>query len=149
MFSVRLVARPDPRMVEVPLEIEAELPRDFEGSALLASSGLPRRVRIRAPKDALKLSTAYRTDQLAGDVVRTALRGSVNDIMRVQDAVMKFIRAVRERRQDGAMLVVSSNGRGKIDVVEQHPQRATPTPAAGVPQAEAPRPAPAPDRLTV
>src|SRR5205807_1810842 len=52
-------------MVEVPLEIEAELPRDFEGSANLASSGLPRRVRMRAPKDSLKLSTAYRTDRLA------------------------------------------------------------------------------------
>jgi hypothetical protein len=143
-------------MVEVPLEIEAELPRDFEGSAQLASSGLPRRVRIRAPKDALKLSTAYRTDQLAGDIVRTALRGTVNDIMRVQDAVMKFIRAVRERRQDGATLVVSSNGRGKIDVVEQLPARVTPPPAAVIPPLaaaapapEPPRPAPAPppDRL--
>src|SRR5205814_1424068 len=89
-FSTRymLEARPDPRMVEVPLEIEAELPRDFEGSAQLASSGLPRRVRMRAPKDSLKLSTAYRTDQLAGDIARTAMRGTVNDIMRVQDAVM-------------------------------------------------------------
>jgi hypothetical protein len=148
VFTVRLVARPDPRMVEVPLEIEAELPRDFEGSALLASSGLPRRVQIRAPKDSLKLSTAYRTDQLAGDIVRSTLRGSVNDIMRVQDAVMKFIRAVRERRQDGASLVVSSNGRGKIDVVEQHPPRATPPPAAAAIQKEPSRPAPAPDRLT-
>ncbi|HYY53323.1 MAG TPA: hypothetical protein VE755_10640, partial [Myxococcales bacterium] len=147
MFSVRLVARPDPRMVEVPLEIEAELPRDFEGSAMLASSGLPRRVRIRAPKDSLKLSTAYRTDQLAADIVRTAMRGSASDIMRVQEVVMKFIRAVRERRQDGAMLLVSSNGRGKIDVVEQHPTRSMPTPSAGVPQAEPPRPAPPPDRL--
>src|SRR5438067_1257460 len=138
-------------MVEVPLEIEAELPRDFEGSAQLASSGLPRRVRMRAPKDALKLSTAYRTDQLAGDIVRTALRGTVNDIMRVQDAVMKFIRAVRERRQDGATLIVSSNGRGKIDVVEQLPARVTPPPSAVVPAPaaapEPPRPAPPPDRL--
>ena len=47
MFSVRLVARPDPRMVEVPLEIEAELPREFEGSALLASSGLPHFSQMR------------------------------------------------------------------------------------------------------
>ena len=150
MFSVRLVARPDPRMVEVPLEIEAELPRDFEGSAQLASSGLPRRVRMRAPKDSLKLSTAYRTDQLAGDIVRTAMRGTINDIMRVQDAVMKFIRAVRERRQDGATLVVSSNGRGKIDVAEHVPApRATPPPAAVAPAPEPPpRPAP-PDRLAV
>ena len=152
MFSVRLVARPDPRMVEVPLEIEAELPRDFEGSAQLASSGLPRRVRMRAPKDSLKLSTAYRTDQLAGDIVRTAMRGTINDIMRVQDAVMKFIRAVRERRQDGATLVVSSNGRGKIDVAEHVPApRATPPPAAVAPAPEPPpRPAPPPpDRLAV
>jgi hypothetical protein len=150
VFSVKLVARPDPRMVEVPLEIEAELPRDFEGSAQLASSGLPRRVRMRAPKDSLKLSTAYRTDQLAGDIVRTAMRGSANDIMRVQDAVMKFIRAVRERRQDGATLVVSSNGRGKIDVVEHVPApRVTPPPAAVAPAPEPPPRAapPPPDRL--
>ena len=151
MFSVRLVARPDPRMVEVPLEIEAELPRDFEGSAQLASSGLPRRVRMRAPKDSLKLSTAYRTDQLAGDIVRTAMRGTVNDIMRVQDAVMKFIRAVRERRQDGATLVVSSNGRGKIDIAEHVPApRVASPPAAVAPAPEPPpRPAPPPDRLAV
>ena len=147
MFSVKLVARPDPRMVEVPLEIEAQLPRDFEGSAQLASSGLPRRVRMRAPKDSLKLSTAYRTDQLAGEIVRTVLRGTANDIMRVQDAVMKFIRAVRERRQDGATLIVSSNGRGKIDVVEQLPARVTPPPAVVAAAPEPPRPAPAPDRL--
>ena len=149
MFSVRLVARPDPRMVEVPLEIEAELPRDFEGSAQLASSGLPRRVRMRAPKDSLKLSTAYRTDQLAGDIVRTAMRGTVNDIMRVQDAVMKFIRAVRERRQDGATLVVSSNGRGKIDIAEHVPApRVTSPPGAVAPAPEPPpRAAPPPDRL--
>src|SRR5437868_958986 len=134
-------------MVEVPLEIEAQLPRDFEGSARLASSGLPRRVRMRAPKDSLKLSTAYRTDQLAGEIVRTVLRGTANDIMRVQDAVMKFIRAVRERRQDGATLIVSSNGRGKIDVVEQLPARVTPPPAVVAAAPEPPRPAPAPDRL--
>ena len=146
MFSVKLVARPDARMVEVPLEIEAELPRDFEGAALLASSGLPRRVRIKATKDSLKLSTAYRADQLVGDIVRTALRGAVNDIIRVQDAVMKFIRAVRERRQDGATLLISSNGRGKIDVVEAGATArfaaAPPAPAPEVP----PSPAP-PDRL--
>src|SRR5438105_1188855 len=133
-------------MVEVPLEIEAELPRDFEGAALLASSGLPRRVRIKATKDSLKLSTAYRADQLVGDIVRTALRGAVNDIIRVQDAVMKFIRAVRERRQDGATLLISSNGRGKIDVVEAGATArfaaAPPAPAPEVP----PSPAP-PDRL--
>ena len=146
MFSVKLVARPDARMVEVPLEIEAELPRDFEGAALLASSGLPRRVRIKATKDSLKLSTAYRADQLVGDIVRTALRGAVNDIIRVQDAVMKFIRAVRERRQDGATLLISSNGRGKIDVVEAAATArfaaAPPAPAPEIP----PSPAP-PDRL--
>src|SRR5262249_33606809 len=105
-------------MVEVPLEIEAELPRDFEGAAVLASSGLPRRVRIRASKDALKLSTAYRADQLAADIVRTALRGTSSDVQRVQEAVMKFVRAVRDRRQDGAPRVVPTNGRGRIEVVE-------------------------------
>src|SRR5947209_8291423 len=133
-------------MVEVPLEIEAALPRDFEGAALLASSGLPRRVRIKATKDSLKLSTAYRADQLLGDIVRTALRGAANDIIRVQDAVMKFIRAVRERRQDGATLLISSNGRGKIDVLEAGATArlaaAPPAPAPEVP----PSPAP-PDRL--
>src|SRR5437868_4349581 len=133
-------------MVEVPLEIEAELPRDFEGAALLASSGLPRRVRIKAIKDALKSSTAYRADQLVGDIVRTALRGAVNDIIRVQDAVMKFIRPVRERRHDGATLLISSNGRGRIDVVEAAATArfaaAPPAPAPEIP----PSPAP-PDRL--
>jgi hypothetical protein len=118
VFSLKLTARPDARMVEVPLEIEAELPREFEGAALLASSGLPRRVQIKAAKDALKLSTAYRADRLVGDIVRTTLRGTSSDVLRVQDAVMKFVRAVRDRRQDGASLLVSSNGRGKIDVVE-------------------------------
>ncbi len=122
MFSVKLVARPDARMVEVPLEIEAELPREFEGAALLAASGLPRKVKIKAQKDALKLSTAYRTDQLVADIVRSALRGTALDVQRVQEAVAKFVRTVRERRQEGAALVISSNGRGKIDVVEQVPQ---------------------------
>ena len=146
MFSVKLVARPDARMVEVPLEIEAELPRDFEGSALLASSGLPRRVRIKATKDSLKLSTAYRADQLLGDIVRSALRGAANDIIRVQDAVMKFIRAVRERRQDGATLLVSSNGRGKIDVVESG-VTARLAPVQAAPEPGGPPSPPAPDRL--
>jgi len=122
VFSVRLVARPDARMVEVPLEIEAELPREFEGAALLAASGLPRKVKIKAQKDALRLSTAYRTDQLVADIVKSALRGTALDVQRVQEAVRKFVRTVRERRQDGAMLIVSSNGRGKIDVSEQLPQ---------------------------
>jgi hypothetical protein len=132
VFSVKLVARPDARMVEVPLEIEAELPREFDGAALLASSGLPRRVRLKATKDALKLSTAYRADQLVGDIVKSALKGSAEDVARAQEAVGKFIRAVRERRQDGATLVISSNGRGKIDVVDQTPSR-TPPPAAAHP----------------
>ena len=121
MFSVKLVARPDARMVEVPLEIEAELPREFEGAALLAASGLPRKVKIKAPKDSVKLSTAYRTDQLLCDIVKTALRGTEGDVQRVKEAAQKFIRTVRERRQDGASLLVSSNGRGKIDVLEQLP----------------------------
>src|SRR2546430_3390617 len=59
---------------------KAELPRDFEGAALLASSELPRRVRIKATKYSLKLSTAYRADQLARDIVRTARRRAVNYI---------------------------------------------------------------------
>src|SRR5260370_2764533 len=108
-------------MVEVPLEIEAELPREFEGAALLASSGLPRKVKIKAARDSLKLSTAYRADQLVGDIVKSALRGTAHDVQRVQEAVTRFIRTVRERRQDGAMLTVSSNGRGKIDVAESVP----------------------------
>src|SRR5260370_7114734 len=108
-------------MVEVPLEIEAELPREFEGAALLASSGLPRKVKIKAARDSLKLSTAYRADQLVGDIVKSALRGTAHDVQRVQEAVTRFIRTVRERRQDGAMRTVSSNGRGKIDVAESVP----------------------------
>src|SRR5213079_1702391 len=60
----------------------------------------------------------YRADRLVADIVRSALRGTSSDVLRVQDAVMKFVRAVRDRRQDGASLLVSSNGRGKIDVVE-------------------------------
>src|SRR6266404_5013237 len=126
-------------MVEVPLEIEAELPREFDGAALLASSGLPRRVRLRAAKDALKLSTAYRADRLVGDIVRGALRGTAADVQRVQDAVMKFVRAVRERRQDGATLVVSGNGRGKIEVVEV-PGSRPPVPNAPLQPYETTRP---------
>ena len=125
-------------MVEVPLEIEAELPREFEGAALLAASGLPRKVRIKAQKDSLKLSTAYRTDQLVADIVMSALRGTALDVQRVQEAVTKFIRTVRERRQDGAALVINSNGRGKIDVFEQLPQAARGGPLS-VPPSEAPR----------
>jgi len=126
-----MVARPDARMVEVPLEIEAELPRDFEGAALLSSSGLPRKVKIKAQRDALKLSTAYRADQLLADVVRTVLRGSPIDVERVQIAAKSFVRAVRERRQDGATLTVESNGRGRIQVIESMPQAPSrpPTPA--------------------
>jgi len=151
MFSLKLTARPDARMVEVPLEIEAELPRDFEGAAVLASSGLPRRVRIRASKDALKLSTAYRADQLAADIVRTALRGTSSDVQRVQEAVMKFVRAVRDRRQDGATLVVSTNGRGKIEVVEvMGTARPQPPPAPVQPfERQQSRPPPALDRLAL
>src|ERR1700682_213283 len=109
-------------MVEVPLEIDAELPRDFEGAALLAASGLPRKVKIKASKDALKLSTAYPGGQLLGDIVNSLLRVTAQDVQRVQEAATKFIRTVRERRQNGATLLISSNGRGKIDVLEQMPQ---------------------------
>lgn len=139
MFTLKLVARPDARMVEVPLEIEAELPREFEGSAVLASSGLPRKVKVKAQKDALRLSTAYRIDQLAGDVVKSSFRGNAQDVALVQEAVVKFIRGVRERRQDGVALLISSNGRGKIDAVEQLPQAgpaAPPEPGAPAPSAE-------------
>lgn len=133
MFIVRLVARPDARMVEVPLEIETELPREFDGSAVLASSGLPRKVKIKAQKDAFKLSTAYKTDQLVADVVKVALRGTALDVQKVQEAVKAFIRTVRERRQDGAMLTVTSNGRGKIDVLEQGANGRTGAPAPAAP----------------
>src|SRR5216684_1959912 len=129
-----MVARPDARMLEVPLEIEAELPRDFEGAALLSSSGLPRKVRLKAQRDALKLSTAYRADQLLADLVKTALRGSPLDVEKVQIAARNFVRSVRERRQDGATLTVESNGRGKIEVSESLPPAPTParvTPADG------------------
>jgi hypothetical protein len=140
VFSVKLVARPDARMVEVPLEIEAELPREFEGVALLAASGLPRKVKIKAVRDALKLSTAYRADQLVGDIVRSTLRGTAQDVARVQDAVTRFVRTLRERRQDGASLLVSSNGRGKIQVIEQLPgrggQASAPPPAGSAPPLE-------------
>jgi hypothetical protein len=133
VFNVRLVARPDPRMVEVPLEIEAELPREFDGAALLASSGLPRRVRLKAAKDGLKLSTAYRADQLVGDIVKSALRGSAQDVEKAQEAVVRFVRAVRERRQDGASLLISSSGRGPIEILEQIPGGARPAPPASAP----------------
>ncbi|HEX9575381.1 MAG TPA: hypothetical protein VF994_14905 [Myxococcales bacterium] len=139
MFSVKMVARPDARMVEVPLEIEAELPRDFEGAALLSSSGLPRKVRLKAQRDALKLSTAYRADQLLADLVKTALRGSPLDVEKVQIAARNFVRSVRERRQDGATLTVESNGRGKIEVSESLPPAPTP---ARVTLADGSRPSP-------
>src|SRR5712691_3470256 len=117
-----MVARPDARMVEVPLEIQAELPRDFEGAAVLAASGLPRKVRLKAQRDQLKLSTAYRADQLLADIVKSAMRATPQDLERVQSAARAFVRAVRERRQDGATLCVESNGRGRIEIVESMPQ---------------------------
>jgi trimeric autotransporter adhesin len=124
VFLVKMVARPDARLVEVPLEIEAELPRDFDGAALLAASGLPRKVRLKAPKDALKLSTAYRTDQLLADVVRSALRGSPEDAARVQEVVLGFVRGVRERRLDGATLLLRWDGTGQIELSELAPEAA-------------------------
>src|SRR5437764_1301770 len=78
----------------------------------------PRKVRIKAQRDAVKLSTAYRADQLLADLVKTVLRGSPIDVEKVQIAARNFVRAVRERRQDGATLTIESNGRGKIDVRE-------------------------------
>ena len=86
MFSIKLTARPDARMVEVPLDIEVELPREFDGAAVLVSSGMPRKVKLRAPKDSIKLSTAYRIDQLVADLVRQILRGQPPDVQRAQDA---------------------------------------------------------------
>ena len=60
MFSVKLGGAARSADGRGAAEIEAELPREFDGAALLASSGLPRRVRLKAAKDGLKLSTAYR-----------------------------------------------------------------------------------------
>jgi len=110
-------------------------------------------VRLRAAKDGLKLSPPYRADRLVGDIVRGALRGTAADVQRVQDAVMKFVRAVRERRQDGATLVVSSNGRGKIEVVEV-PGSRPPVPSAPLQPYETTRPPTtqeraAPDRVAL
>lgn len=135
-------------MVEVPLEIEAELPREFEGAALLASSGLPRKVKIKAAKDGLKLSTAYRADQLVGDIVKSALRGTAADVQRCMEAVTRFVRLVRERRQDGATLLINSNGRGKIDVQEGTPGGPRgPGAAPAITPTEVPRLGVVPDRV--
>jgi len=144
--NVRLVARPDPHMVEVPLDLEAELPREFEGSALLASTGLPRKVRLKAQRDQLKLSTAYRADQLLADIARTAMQATPKDLERVQAAARAFLRAVRERRQDGASLRIESTERGKIEIAESMPQApARPRPAglAAVPSPAQPGGSPA------
>src|SRR5919199_1582989 len=135
-----MVARPDARMVEVPLEIEAELPRDFEGAALLSSSGLPRKIRLKAQRDLLKLSTAYRADQLLADLVKNALRASPVDVEKVQIAARNFVKSVRERRPDGPRLPVESKGRGKMEVSESLPAaapaaRATPPDGSRAPAA--------------
>jgi hypothetical protein len=147
VFHIKVVARPDARMVEVPLEIEVELPREFDGVALLASSGLPRKVKLKAPTDALKLSTAYRCDRLLADVVRFSLRGTLQDVARVQDAARGFIKAVRERRRDGATLLVEVNDRGKIDVAELGQPREGPSAPSAGPASEAPGPASLADRV--
>jgi hypothetical protein len=151
VFYVKLVSRPDARMVEVPLEIETELPREFEGNAVLASSGVPRKVKLRASRDALKLSTAYRADVLLADIVRTSMRGAATDLTKVQEAVQRFVRLVRERRPEGASLLVSSNGRGKIEVAEAGTgtPAAKPLPLAAPPRAAAPPTSEPPvDKLT-
>jgi len=63
--------------------------------------------------------------------------------------VMKFVRAVRDRRQDGASLLVSSNGRGKIDVVEaMGTARPLPPPLPPQPFEKTRAPAP-PDRTAM
>jgi hypothetical protein len=123
-------------MVEVPLDLEAELPREFEGSALLASTGLPRKVRLKAQRDQLKLSTAYRADQLLADIARTAMQATPKDLERVQAAARAFLRAVRERRQEGASLRIESTEKGKIEIAESMPQapaRPRPSGLAAVP----------------
>jgi len=109
-------------MVEVPLDLEAELPREFEGSALLASTGLPRKVRLKAQRDQLKLSTAYRADQLLADIAKAAMQATPKDLERVQAAARAFLRAVRERRQEGASLRIESTEKGKIEIAESMPQ---------------------------
>jgi len=138
--NVRLIARPDPHMVEVPLELEAELSREFEGSALLVSTGLPRKIRLKPQRDQLKLSTAYRADQLLADIVRVAMQATPRDLERVQAAARAFVRAVRERRQDGASLRIESGERGRIEIIESMPQGSgrtrshpPPPPAQGTP----------------
>ncbi|MFL5407007.1 MAG: hypothetical protein ACJ79O_14290 [Myxococcales bacterium] len=152
MPNVRLVARPDPHMVEVPLELDAELPREFEGSALLASTGLPRKVRLKAQRDQLKLSTAYRADQLLADIVRVAMQATPRDLERVQAAARAFLRAVRERRQDGASLRIESGERGRIEIIESMPQgsarapRSLPPPPPG--EGAGIRPAAQPERAS-
>ena len=134
-------------MVEVPLEIEAELPREFDGAALLASSGLPRKVKLKTPRDGLKLSTAYRADQLLADIVRSVFRGAEADVARVQESVTRFVRTVRERRQEGAMLTITTNGRGKVEVAETMPPLRGAAPMiTPVENAKAQPPSPALDR---
>jgi hypothetical protein len=141
VFHIKVVARPDARMVEVPLEIEVELPREFDGVALLAASGLPRKVKLKAPTDTVKLSTAYRADRLLADVVRFALRGTLQDVARVQDAARAFIKGVRERRRDGATLLVEVSDRGKIDVTELGQPQEVPSGPSARPPPEAGGPA--------
>jgi hypothetical protein len=127
VFSIKLTAKPDARMVEVPLDIEVELPREFDGAAVLVSSGMPRKVKLRAPKDTIKLSTAYRIDQLVADLVRQILRGQPADVQRAQDAAAAYLKLSRERRKEGAIFLVESDGRGRIEV---HEPPAQPAPSA-------------------
>src|SRR5207253_9452188 len=76
------------------------------------------------------ISTAYRADVLVADIVGVALQGTAADTQRAQDAAQKFVRDARERRQDGASLTVSLNGKGKLEIVESlaGPQAASKTP---------------------
>src|SRR5438270_103806 len=125
-------------MVEVPLDLEAELARGFEGSALLVATGLPRKVHLKAQRDQIKLSTAYRADQLLVDIVRMAMQGAPKDLERVGAAARAFLRTVRERRQDGASLRIESGEKGRIDISESMPQapsrpRPQPVPAGPPP----------------
>src|SRR5258708_5217676 len=148
VFHIKVVARRAARMVEVPLEIEVELPREFDGVVLLASSGLPRKVKLKAPTDAIKLSTAYRADRLLADVVRFALRGTLQDVARVQEAARGFIKGARERRRDGATFLVEVSDRGKIDVTELGQPPEAPSGLSTWPPPEAGGPvSPAADRV--
>jgi hypothetical protein len=68
-------------------------------------------------------------------------------VARVQESVTRFVRTVRERRQEGAMLTITTNGRGKVDVAETMPPLRGAAPMiTPVENAKAQPPSPALDR---